>query len=278
MRDVAPLEPVRAYYDARGESEWHRLENPYEGAIEQELHSRAFEELLPPGARVLDLGGGPGRWTIWLARRGHRVVLADISQRMLQIARQRLAEAGVEPEAVLEVDARDLSRFTAGEFDAVLALGPFYHLVAAEDRQLAAREIYRVLRSDGLLLATVMTRYAWLLGVLLESGSRRLPDVHRLLDEGVYRNDEPGRFTEAYLYRPAEVLPFFEASGFQTVRAMASQSFLYLVQEQVAALHERDAEAYEALLDIAYAAAGDQSILGISGHILYAGRALEGRT
>jgi ubiquinone/menaquinone biosynthesis C-methylase UbiE len=69
MPDLDPLHPVRAYYDARGESEWYRLENPYEGAIEQELHRRAFEELLPPGARVLDLGGGPGRWTIWLARR-----------------------------------------------------------------------------------------------------------------------------------------------------------------------------------------------------------------
>lgn len=57
---------------------------------------------------------------------------------------------------------------------------------------------------------------------------------------------------------------------------MASQSFLDLVQAQVADLHERDAEAYEALLDIAYAAATDPSILGISGHILYAGRARPG--
>lgn len=274
MPEADPLRPVRAYYEARGESEWHRLENPYEGAIERELHRRAFEELLPPGGRVLDLGGGPGRWTIWLAGRGHRVVLADVSPRMLEIARRQLAEAGVEAEAVLEVDARDLGRFAAGEFDAVLALGPFYHLVAAADRELAARQAHRVLRPGGLLLATVMTRYSWLLGVLLESGSRRLPDVRRLLDDGVYRNDEAGRFTEAYLYRPADVVPFFEASGFGTVRAMASQSFLYLVQEQVAELHERDAAAYQALLDIAYAAAADPSILGVSGHILYAGHRL----
>lgn len=273
MPDRDQLEPVRAYYDARGESEWYRLENPYEGAVEQDLHRRAFEELLPPGARVLDLGGGPGRWTIWLARRGHRVVLADLSPGLLEIARRELAEAGVEAEAVLEVDARDLGRFAAGEFDAVLALGPFYHLVTGADRELAAREVHRVLRPGGLLLATVMTRYSWLLGVLLESGSRRLPDIRRLLADGVYRNDEPGRFTEAYLHRPAEVAPFFEANGFETVRVMASQSFLHLVQEQVADLHEHDAEAYGALLDIAYAAATDPSILGITGHILYAGRA-----
>jgi SAM-dependent methyltransferase len=264
-------DPVRAYYDVRGESEWHRLDNPHEGAVEQELHRRAFEELLPPGARVLDLGGGPGRWTIWLARRGHRVVLVDLSPRLLEIARRELAEAGVEPEAVLEGDARDLGGFADGEFDAVLALGPFYHLVTAPDRELAAREVGRVLRPGGLLLATVMTRYAWLLGVVLEAGSRRLADVRRALADGVYRNREPGRFTEAYLYRPDEVAPFFEASGFETVRLMATQSFLYLAQDQVAELHERDADAYAALLDIAYAAAGDPSILGITGHLLYAG-------
>ena len=267
------LDHVRAYYDARGESEWHRLDNPYEGAVEQELHRRAFEELLPPGARVLDLGGGPGKWTIWLAQRGHRVVLADLSPKLLEIARRELAAAGVEAEAVLEVDARDLGRFAAGEFDAVLSLGPFYHLVAAADRERAVGEARRVLRPGGLLLATVMTRYSWLLGVILESGSGRVADVRRALQDGVYRNDEPGRFTEAYLHRPAEVAPFFEAGGFQTVRIMASQSFLYLAQQQLADLRERDAEAYEVLLDLAYAAATDPSILGLAGHILYAGRA-----
>ena len=201
------------------------------------------------------------------------MVLADLSPGLLEIARRELAAAGVEAEAVLEVDARDLGRFAAGEFDAVLALGPFYHLVAAADREQAAREVRRVLRPGGLLLATVMARYSWLLGVLLEAGSRRLADVRRALEDGVYRNDEAGRFTEAYLYRPAEVTPFFEARGFETLRVMASQSFLYLTQDQVAELRERDAEAYEALLDIAYGAATDPSLLGITGHILYAGRA-----
>src|SRR5439155_25506008 len=77
------IEHIRGYYEARGESEWHRLALPFDGALEWELHRRTFERLLPAGARVLDLGGGPGRWTLWLAERGHRVVLADLSPRML---------------------------------------------------------------------------------------------------------------------------------------------------------------------------------------------------
>jgi SAM-dependent methyltransferase len=221
---------------------------------------------------VLDLGGGPGKWTIWLARQGHRVVLADLSPGLLAIARRELAAAGVAAEAVLEIDARDLGRFPAEDFDAVLALGPFYHLVEAAGREQAGREAHRVLRPGGLLLATVMTRYAWLLSVLLESGSPRLPELRRLLEDGVYRTEEPGRFTEAYLFRPAEVVPFFAGIGFETDRVMASQGILNQVQEEVADLHERDPDAYQALLDIAYQAAADPSILGLSGHLLYAGR------
>jgi SAM-dependent methyltransferase len=267
------VDPVRRYYEQRGESEWHRLDNPYEGAIEQEIHRRAFAELLPPGARILDSGGGPGKWTIWLLQRGHRVVLGDISPRMLEIARREIAAAGVDADEVIELDARDLSQFGDGEFDVVLSLGPLYHLLDAADRGRAVREARRVLRPGGLLLATVMTRYSWMLGVLMESGAARLDAVRALLDDGVYRNPEPGRFTDAYLFRPEEIAPFFEAAGFTTERLVASQSFLNLVQEQVAELRERDEVAYDALIEVAYEASTDPSILGISNHVLFVGRA-----
>ncbi|HVB76738.1 MAG TPA: class I SAM-dependent methyltransferase [Candidatus Nitrosotalea sp.] len=271
-RHADALDAVRSYYQMRGESEWYRLDNPYEGAIEQEIHRRALADLLPVGARVLDLGGGPGRWTIWLLRRGHQVVLADISPTMLAIASRELGAAGLRADSVVEADARDLSQFSDGEFDAVLALGPFYHLTAAEDRDRAAREAARVLRPGGILVATVMVRYAWALGVLLESGSSRIADVRELLATGIYRHPDAGRFTEAHMHAPGEVAPYFEGHGFSTLRLLASQSFLNLVQEDVAELAERDPQAYAALLDIAYAAADDPSIAGISGHLLYAGR------
>ncbi len=271
MTDQSPGDAVRSYYEARGESEWHRLDNPFEGLIEQEIHSRALAGLLPRGGRVLDLGGGPGKWTIWMLRRGHRVVLGDLSPRMLRIARREIAAAGLAADGVIELDARDLSRFPAAEFDAVLCMGPLYHLVDAADRELALTEVRRVLRPGGVLLATVMTRYAWSLAALLESGSPRVAAVRAMLQDGVYRHPEAGRFTEAYLFRPEQIAPWFESAGFRTLRTIASQSFLQLVQEQVAQLRERDEDAYHALVEIAYQAAGDPSILGISNHVLYAG-------
>ena len=82
---------------------------------------------LPVGARVLDLGGGPGRYAIWLAEHEYRVTLADVSPELLAIARERIDVAGVEVQAIVEADARDLAAWADVSFDAVVCLGPFYH-------------------------------------------------------------------------------------------------------------------------------------------------------
>src|SRR5688572_18638461 len=50
---------------------------------------------LPRGGRALDVAGGAGRHSIWLAQRGLDVTLADISENGLRIAETRAAEAGV---------------------------------------------------------------------------------------------------------------------------------------------------------------------------------------
>jgi S-adenosylmethionine-dependent methyltransferase len=97
--------------------EWSRLDSP-EGAIE---FSRAMDVLLThltPSSRVLDLGGGPGRYTAKLARRGHRVVLADISPELLDAARQRFAQLDLlgSIESTDEVSAEDLSLYPDGSF------------------------------------------------------------------------------------------------------------------------------------------------------------------
>ena len=84
------LDAVRSYYANSGEREWARLENPDDGALEFEVTCHTLAKYLPSNARVLDMGGGPGRYTIWLAQRGHRVVLADLSPELLSIARAKI--------------------------------------------------------------------------------------------------------------------------------------------------------------------------------------------
>jgi hypothetical protein len=130
-----------------------------------------------------------------------------------------------------------------------------------------------VIASGGRLFATVMPRYGWLVQQLLVRGSAGIPQARAILRDGVHRG-EGGSLADAYLFRPDEVAPFFEAHRFRTERLLASQGFLALIQEQVAELQERDQAAHAALLDIAAATAADPSIHGVAGHLLYVGTAI----
>ena len=165
---------VRAYYANFGEREWARLESPDDGAVEFAITCHTLATHLPSEARVLDIGGGPGRYAIWLAQRGHRVVLADLSPELLSIARAKIVQAGVEAmvEEIVEADACDLSLWADDSFDAVLSLGPFYHLPDAEDRHSAAAELGRVLRPGGPAFVALMPRYAFLRRTLAISDER----------------------------------------------------------------------------------------------------------
>ncbi len=100
---------VRAYYASFGEREWERLENPADGAVEFAITCHTLASHLPPSARVLDIGGGPGRYTVWLAQRGHRVVLADLSRELLAIAKAKIEQAGAGAmvEEIVEANACD---------------------------------------------------------------------------------------------------------------------------------------------------------------------------
>jgi SAM-dependent methyltransferase len=267
---------VRSYYADLGEREWSRLVTPL-GAIEFAVNTRAIERHLPACSRVLDIGGGPARYALWLAERGHRVTLADLSPDLLAIARRKIAQSpqGNHVEAIVQADARDLGRWADGSFDAALSLGPFYHLPDQEDREQAAAELARVLRPGGLAFVAFMTRYGFLRRTAAIPDERhRLTQpafVARLLEDGVFINDVPGRFTYGYGADPGEIAPFLQGHGFETVELLASEGIGWGIQDALAEMVTASPASHQAMLDILVRTADNPSILGASDHLLYVG-------
>jgi SAM-dependent methyltransferase len=163
------LEATRLTRSAHGRLEFLRT---------QELLRRL---LPPPPARVLDVGGATGVHASWLARDGYRVHVVD------PVA-HHVEAAAVLDEVTAEVgDARHLSAATAS-VDAVLLLGPLYHLPAVGDRESAILEARRVLRTGGVLFAAAISRYLSLMevgtnGLLTEDLIRPIAEV---IETGVY--------------------------------------------------------------------------------------------
>ncbi len=140
---------VKRWYDARAEYEWKRLFQDGYHQLEYLITMHFLEKYLPSKGLILDAGGGPGRYTIELAKRGYDIVLLDLSPRCLEIARKEVRKAGVEERVkeIVEGSVVDLSRFKSELFDAVLCLGgPFCHLLEKSDREQAARELVLVVK------------------------------------------------------------------------------------------------------------------------------------
>jgi S-adenosylmethionine-dependent methyltransferase len=239
---VAPvatnLDKIRAYYAAF--DEWGRLDAP-EGARELTRALEILVDRLPPGARVLDLGGGPGRYAIELAKRGHRVVLADLSPELLEVARRRVAEAnlpGVESFDI--VNATDLGRYAAGSFDAVIAFGPFYHLVADAENRRAAAEVHRVLVSHGQAFIAFIPRLSGVIALIDRAATQpaQVPDavLRTAANSGAFANPTASGFQEGYYPLPGEIEQLFVAAGFRIEDMLSLRSITNNRAPQVARL------------------------------------------
>lgn len=104
---------------------------------------------LSEGKRVLDVGAGPGRHAIELAKRGIEVVAIDISRDFIDLARSRARQAGVTV-SLFEMDARNLP-FEA-EFDAAMSICEGAFGLGLDDLAIL-RGMARSLRPAGLLAA-----------------------------------------------------------------------------------------------------------------------------
>jgi SAM-dependent methyltransferase len=123
-----------------------------------------------PPATVLDVGGGPGRQSRHLLDRGYDVTLFDLTPKHVDQATARGVRAHVADARQLPVD--DTSA------DAVLLLGPVYHLPDAGDRARALAEAWRVLRPGGVAVVAALSRWGRVF-VRAAAGQLGDPDRHR---------------------------------------------------------------------------------------------------
>jgi SAM-dependent methyltransferase len=279
METASRFDKVRRYYD--GFDEWSRLDSPA-GALEFERTLGVLEEWLSPGSRVLDLGGGPGRYAIALASAGHQVALADLSEVLLATARENIERAGVanNVESVETVNACDLGLYDSESFDAVLALGPFYHLCLEADRAAAAREIARVLRPDGLLAAAFIPRVSGLVGLFYRAAmapAQVTPEaLERTARDGVFQNASERGFQEGYYALPEEFAELFEGCGLQKEALISIRGIAYGQEQHLAQIREQNPALYDTFLRLIGETQSDPAVLATSGHALFLGRKTAG--
>ncbi len=260
---------VEKSYDDQVAVEWAREQrHRTEFAVTRRVLAA---HLPPPPAAIADIGGGPGRYAIALAGQGYDVTLVDLAANNLAWAEGKAAEAGVTLAHVLHADARDLRALAAGNFDAVLLLGPLYHLHRREDRLQAVAEARRLLRPGGVLFAAFITLFAG-----FRDSAAHFPEwpvenrayAERVLRTGIH-DDPDSHFPDAYFVHPRDVIPFMEEAGLETLGLYGVEGVAAGHEEQ---LNELEGEAWEVWVDLNFRLGQDPSLHGASDHLVYVGR------
>ncbi|MXZ00170.1 class I SAM-dependent methyltransferase [Candidatus Poribacteria bacterium] len=266
-------EKILSYYRQTQESK--RLTNDVRGQIEFARTQEIITRYLPdPPAVVLDIGGGSGPYACWLAKAGYEVHLIDPVDLHIEQAKEASNQQPEHPIASISLgDAREL-RFASTSADAVLLLGPLYHLIDKDERLLALKEARRVLRKGGIMVAAGISRFASLLDFFSKDrlGNPVARDiVQNDLETGYHRNptENLGFFTDAYLHRPKELGSEVVEAGFQHQATLAVQGPAWLFKSVESYWMDPDQRAV--VLDLIRKVEAEPSILGMSAHILAIG-------
>lgn len=99
---------------------------------------------------ILEVGAGTGRYSVTLAKQGHRVTAVELVSHNLELLKSKLD--GSEPLTAIQGNALDLSFLPDAAFDLTMLLGPMYHLYTREDKRQALAEAVRVTRPGGHIL------------------------------------------------------------------------------------------------------------------------------
>jgi SAM-dependent methyltransferase len=258
----------------RGEEE-DRLVMSNAGQLEFERTQEIVLRRLPSApAAIADVGGGPGRYALWLAGLGYRVVHRDVVPLHVE---QLLAAAVAEPDAGSAIDsavgdARSLD-LADSSMDAALLLGPLYHLTRRADRIQALREARRVVRPGGPVFGAAISRWAARYDGILrlrlyEEVPAMLDAVGSLERTGVIPPLRPGGFT-AYTHRPGQLRDEFGLAGLVATDVVSVECGAFLLPD----LQERmaDPEARRVIMDSARAVERVPELIGLGSHLLATG-------
>ncbi len=260
---------VEDFYAHAVRHEWRRLVKDAYHRLEFDTTLYYLSKYLPANGRLLDAGGGPGRYTIELARRGYQMVLEDLTPANLEFARRQIKRAGVQKNVKeLAVGSiTDLACFDSNTFDAVLCSGgPLSHVVDSQQRARAISELVRVARPDALLFVSVIGRLSVLVEQLVAAQHEiESPIFKQVLETGDYLGGYG--FTACHFFLPEELKAAFNEQPVSVLEMVGLEGISSHHARQLNQLAKNPVR-WQTWLETHYATCTHPGAVGISEHIL----------
>lgn len=263
------MNKIEEYYN-NNYDEWGRL---LRHRVEFEMTKRALCKYIPPGSSVLDVGGGPGRYSIYLAKKGYDTSLIDLCEKLVEQAVKNSKNSGVKLKECIQGDVLYLDKILPNrKYDAILCMGPMYHLLEEAERKKAINQCMSRLKTGGILIVSFISAYAPMLDSL-----NNFPEDIQMIKCDLLRYFEDGRsisghndgFTDAYFFYPTEIEKFMSKFGLNHIKIMAVDCYGVMVEDRIKELPE---ESFQSWIDIFEEISSKPEVWGGCEHLLYIGR------
>ncbi len=264
MKDI---DIVREHYNQNPQGEFDRIN----GRAEFLLAMRFMKRYIKPSDSVLDIGGGPGRYSLTLAKMGCDVTLFDLSPANVEFALAKATEEGVSINAHAG-DARYVDEIVSGTLDHILLMGPMYHLLEECDREKAIAACLKLLKPGGKIFVSFISIFG---GIIFEM--KHMPELiisqteaeveyrKAFIQSKSYGGDA---FTRAYLIQPHDALSLMEKFPLKKLHFFGQEGLMSPCEDKIM---QQPPEVIEGWLNLSEKVCERSDCISYSEHLMYIG-------
>ena len=223
------------------------------GQVEFLTSLKYIHEYLEPDDRIIDIGAGPGKYSLYLKNEGYDVTAVEYVRPNIGMLRAKDKDI-----RIVEASAVDLSMFRDDEFDVAIMFGPMYHLYKKEDKLKALSEAKRITRKY-IFVTYIMNEYAVIEYAFKDDNYKLIKDK---LTADFHIDDPDNLFFQS---RIEDIDELNELSGLKLVKRFASDGPTDYMR---AVINKMDDETFEAYLRFHQATCERKELLGASSHIV----------
>ncbi len=220
-------------------------------------------------AVIYDIGGGYGEYSYWLASLGYEVYLYDIAEENIRMAEELKEEWGVELKCAEVADARKISRLDKSA-DAILLMGPLYHIVEYGERIACLKEAYRLLKPGGMLYTANISRYTTMIKYVAAYERNPILDdeeyfnmFENTIQTGIHTKKPMGL---SYFHKPEELREELELVGLRDIDLRGIIGPCWLMRNLNEAWEDENRRAM--IMKVVRLLEKEESIIGLSTHFL----------
>jgi S-adenosylmethionine-dependent methyltransferase len=252
--------------------EWSRLDTP-EGKLEFLILTDILGKYIKSNSTILDLGGGPGRYSIFLSKMNNKIFLADISPKLIDTAKHKIKQANVDKKISCDViNALDLSKYNNEQFDYILLFGPLYHLKDNDEREKCISEVRRVLKINGTVFSIYIPKITGAAGIMermfYAPDQVNITNFIETFKSGEFSNNSINGFQEGFFTESNTIEELFVKKNFRIIENRSIRSIGYRNEKNIIKLLVNDKYLFNKIIELINQYSNNKSIIDTSGHAL----------